>query len=42
MIVDKYGNYVREYMWQLCEFGRVDICMTFYKGAFDFLYTIAH
>jgi hypothetical protein len=33
MIVDKYGNYVRIFMCQLC---RVDICMTFHKRAFDF------
>jgi hypothetical protein len=24
-------------MWQLCEWDRFDICMTFYKRAFDFL-----
>jgi hypothetical protein len=36
MIVAKYGNYVRKCMWQLCERGRVDICMTFHKRAFDF------
>jgi hypothetical protein len=36
MIVDKYGNYVRKFMWQLCGWGRVDICMTFHKRAFDF------
>jgi hypothetical protein len=27
MIVDKYGNYVRKFMWQLCGWGRVDICI---------------
>jgi hypothetical protein len=42
MIVDKYGNYVRKFMWQLCGWGRVDICMTFHKHAFDFFYIIAH
>jgi hypothetical protein len=42
MIVAKYGNYVRKFMWQLCGWGRVDICMTFHKRAFDFFYTIAH
>jgi hypothetical protein len=36
MIVDKYGNYVRKFMWQLCGWGRVDICMTFHKRAFNF------
>jgi hypothetical protein len=36
MIVAKCGNYVRKFMWQLCEWGRVDICMTFHKRAFDF------
>jgi hypothetical protein len=36
MIVAEYGNYVRKFMWQLCEWGRVDICMTFHKRAFDF------
>jgi hypothetical protein len=37
MIVDKYGNYVGKFMWQLCDgWGRVDICMTFHKRAFDF------
>jgi hypothetical protein len=25
MIVTKYGNYVRKFMWQLCEWDRVDI-----------------
>jgi hypothetical protein len=25
-----------------CGWGRVDICMTFHKRAFDFFYTIAH
>jgi hypothetical protein len=38
MIVDKYGNYARKCMWQLCGWGRFDICMTFHKRAFDFLY----
>jgi hypothetical protein len=28
MIVDKYGNYVRKFMWQLYGWGIVDICMT--------------
>jgi hypothetical protein len=37
--MDKYGNYGRKFMWQLCGWGKVDICMTF---AFDFFYTIAH
>jgi hypothetical protein len=37
MIVAEYGNYVRKFMWQLCEWGRVDIFMTFHKRAFDFL-----
>jgi hypothetical protein len=36
MIVDKYGNYVRKFMWQLCGWGRVDICMTFHMRALDF------
>jgi hypothetical protein len=36
MIVEKYGNYVRKCMWQLCGWGGVDICMTFHKRAFDF------
>jgi hypothetical protein len=36
MIVDNYGNYVRKFMWQLCGWGIVDICMTFHKRAFDF------
>jgi hypothetical protein len=30
MVVDKYGNYVRKCMWQLCRWDRVDICMTFH------------
>jgi hypothetical protein len=42
MIVAKYGNYVRKCMWQLCEWGRVNICMTFHKRAFDFFSSIAH
>jgi hypothetical protein len=37
MIVAKYGNYVRKFMWQLCGWGRVVICMTFHKRAFDLL-----
>jgi hypothetical protein len=40
MIVAKYGNYVRKFMWQLCEWGRVDICITFHKRAFDFFISI--
>jgi hypothetical protein len=37
MIVDKYGNYVRKCMWQLCGRGRVDNnCMTFHTRTFDF------
>jgi hypothetical protein len=36
MIVDKYGNYVRKFMWQLCKWGRLDICMMLHKSAFDF------
>jgi hypothetical protein len=36
MIVDKYGNYVRKFMLQLYEWGRVDICMTFHMRGFDF------
>jgi hypothetical protein len=30
MIVNKYCNYVRKCMWQLCVWDRVDICMTFH------------
>jgi hypothetical protein len=33
--VNKYCNYVRTFIWQLCEWDRVDICMTFHKRAFD-------
>jgi hypothetical protein len=40
MIVAKYGNYVRKYMWQLCEWGRVNFCRTFHKRAYDFLNSI--
>jgi hypothetical protein len=40
LIVDKYGNYVRKFMWQLCGWGRVDICMTFHMRAFDFFLPI--
>jgi hypothetical protein len=29
MIVDKYANYVRKLMWQLCGWGRVDIWRAF-------------
>jgi hypothetical protein len=36
MKVEKYGNYVRKCMWQLCGWGTVDICMTFQKRALDF------
>jgi hypothetical protein len=42
MIMDKYGNYVRKFMWQLCRWGRVDICMICHRRAFDFFYTITH
>jgi hypothetical protein len=27
---------VRRFMWQLCAWDRVDICMTFHMRAFDF------
>jgi hypothetical protein len=27
MIMNKYCNYVRKFMWQLCEWDRVDICI---------------
>jgi hypothetical protein len=27
MVVDKYGNYVRKCMWQLCGWDRVDISL---------------
>jgi hypothetical protein len=40
MVVDKYGNYDRKFMWQLCGWGRVDICMTFHMRAFDFFFYI--
>jgi hypothetical protein len=40
MIVDTYGNYVRKFMWQLCGWGRVDICMTFHMRTFDFFITL--
>jgi hypothetical protein len=40
--MDKYGKYVQKFMWQLCGWDRVDICMTFHKRAFVFFYTIAH
>jgi hypothetical protein len=33
MIVDKYGNYVRKIMWQLCRKDRVDISLTVHTGA---------
>jgi hypothetical protein len=36
MIMDKYGNYGRKFMWQLCGWGIIDICMTFHMRAFDF------
>jgi hypothetical protein len=36
MVVDKYGNSVRKFIWQLYGWGRVDICMTFHMRAFDF------
>jgi hypothetical protein len=39
MIVDKYGNYVRKFIWQLCGWGIVDICMTFHLRAFDFQFS---
>jgi hypothetical protein len=42
MIVDKYGNYVRKFMWQLCGWDRVDICMTFHRRAFDFFFVPLH
>jgi hypothetical protein len=30
--------YVQKSMWQLCGWGRVDICMTFHMRAFDFFF----
>jgi hypothetical protein len=36
MIANKYGNHARKFMWQLCEWGKVDIYMTFHMRAFDF------
>jgi hypothetical protein len=33
MIVAKYGNYVRKFMWQLCGKGRVDISLTVHSHA---------
>jgi hypothetical protein len=43
MVVDKYVNYVRKCMWQLCGWGKVNICMTFHMRAFDFfLYLPLH
>jgi hypothetical protein len=29
-------------MWQLCEWDKVDICMTFHKRAFNFLIPLYH
>jgi hypothetical protein len=40
MIVDKYGNYVRKFIWQLCGWGRVNIRMTFHNRAFDFFISL--
>jgi hypothetical protein len=42
MIVNKYGNYVRKFMWQLCGRGRVGICMTFHMRAFVFFFCTLH
>jgi hypothetical protein len=42
MIVAEYVNCLRKFMWQLCEWDRVDICMKFHKRAFDFLNFITH
>jgi hypothetical protein len=42
MIVDKYGNFVRKFMWQPCGWGIVDICMRFHKPAFDFFFVPLH
>jgi hypothetical protein len=33
MIVDKYGNYVRKFMWQLCGWNRADISLTVHSRA---------
>jgi hypothetical protein len=33
MIVNKYGNYVRKFMWQLCGSDRVDIFLTVHSRA---------
>jgi hypothetical protein len=33
MIVDKYGNYVGKFMWQLCGWGTVDISLTVHSCA---------
>jgi hypothetical protein len=41
MVVDKYDNHARKFMWQPCGWGRVDIYMTFHMCPFDFFYAIA-
>jgi hypothetical protein len=33
MIVNKYGNYVRKFIWQLCGYDRVDISLTVHSRA---------
>jgi hypothetical protein len=33
VIVDKYGNYVRKFMWQLCAWGRVEIFLIVHNRA---------
>jgi hypothetical protein len=33
MIVEKYGNYVRKCMWQLCGYDRDDISLTVHSRA---------
>jgi hypothetical protein len=33
MIVAKYGNYVRKFMWQMCGVDRADIFLTVHSRA---------
>jgi hypothetical protein len=33
MMADKYGNYVRKFMWQLCALDRVDVSLTVHRQA---------
>jgi hypothetical protein len=40
MIGNKYGNYVRKFIWQLCGYDRVDISLTVHSRAIKILINV--